>query len=165
MRSHPKKWHLLMPDTAPRGGLLLYKLKLFLYPLQCSRSLAFKIRINSGYRVGELLWGLKMLLYMLDAYYSYNNDIIPLVLARSQSYSLNQTFRPSLCLTSKVLSVRYQTQRTGGTVAACVWIIIHDPVPFWTFDLEVLYHLESSDIENSIYEKKQNVTGVPAPTR
>ena len=32
-----------------------------------------------------------MLLYMLDAYYSYNNDIIPLVLARTQSYSLNQT--------------------------------------------------------------------------
>ena len=32
-----------------------------------------------------------MLLYMLDAYYSYNNDIIPLGLARTQSYSLNQT--------------------------------------------------------------------------
>ena len=29
--------------------------------------------------------------YMLDAYYLYNNDIIPLVPARSQSYSLNQT--------------------------------------------------------------------------
>ena len=39
----------------------------------------------------ELLRGLNMLLYMLDAYYSYNNDIIPLVLARTQSYSLNQT--------------------------------------------------------------------------
>ena len=32
-----------------------------------------------------------MLLYMLDAYCLYNNDIIPLVLARTQSYSLNQT--------------------------------------------------------------------------
>ena len=66
---------------------------------------------------------------------------------------------------ARQLSVRYRTQRTGGTVSAAVWIRIHDTVPFWTFDLEVLYHLESSDIENSIYEKKQNVTGVPAPTR
>ena len=32
-----------------------------------------------------------MLLYMFDAYCLYNNDIIPLVLARTQSYSLNQT--------------------------------------------------------------------------
>ena len=32
-----------------------------------------------------------MLLYMFDAYCFYNNDIIPLVLARTQSYSLNQT--------------------------------------------------------------------------
>ena len=51
----------------------------------------------------------------------------------------------------------------GGSVA--VGIRIHDTVPFWTFNIEVLYHLESSDFENSINEKKQNVTGVPAPTR
>ena len=61
---------------------------------------------------------------------------------------------------ARQLSVRYWTQRAGGTVAAAVRV---NQNPRYCPLLNCCTILESSDIEYSIYEKKQNATVVLAP--